>query len=113
MVDVFLEREFDPPLTAADVLEIGTEGGGWCFDTYKVQWLGSYLATGGKLMLCWFNAPDAEAARNAMRGEDFLALWTGSVHRAATVGEPNVAVTRTLVPVRSAAARRTSRFPRW
>jgi hypothetical protein len=103
MVDVFLEREFDPPLTRADVVEIASEGGSWCFDTYRVQWLGSYLATGGKLMLCRFNAPDAEAARNAMRGEDYVALWTGSVHRAATVSEPNVAVTRRFAePVRLA-----------
>ena len=94
MVDVFLEREFDPPLSAQDVLEMAAEVGGWCFDTYNVKWLGSYLAAGGGQMICWFRAPDAEAARNAMRGEDYLGLWAGSVHREPTVPEPNVAVAR-------------------
>jgi hypothetical protein len=56
---VFVEREFTPPLGPREVNQMAAEGSS-CLDRYKVAWRGSFLATGGGSMLCHFEAPDAE-----------------------------------------------------
>ena len=100
MTEVFIEREFDPGLTAADVLAMAAESG-HCFQLHGAQWHGSLLAIGGRRMLCHFTSPDAESVRIALRqsGTQQGPVWAGTVHEAplrpgADPGCSNVAVTR-------------------
>jgi hypothetical protein len=96
MTDIFLERNFDPPLSFDDACS-GAARTGWCFTAHNVEWRSSFLATGGQQMLCWFRAPDAESARLALRSlhADVRVLWTGTVHDAPEPPVPNVLVKRT------------------
>lgn len=93
--NLFLERTFDDPLTAEDVIE-GSRESQWCFDTHRVQWHGSFLSRDGRTMICKFSAPDMEAARQALRDPDMdlKRLWSGTVHLGASTAAPNVAVER-------------------
>lgn len=100
MTDVFLEREFDPPLTAAMVMGMARASAN-CFGLHRVAWRASMLAAGGHNMLCHFAGPDAESVRTALRQSHALPgrLWTGTVHeapgqRGVDPGYSNVAVTR-------------------
>jgi hypothetical protein len=94
MTDIFVERNFAPPLSVDDVCSMAA---GWCFAAHKVEWRGSCLATGGQTMFCWFRAPDAESARLALRSvrAGVKSLWTGTVHDAPEPAVPNVLVQRT------------------
>jgi len=98
MTDVLVERYFDPPLTEADVFAMASEAKG-CFGLHRVGWRCSFLATGGRQMLCWFNAADAESARIALHqtGARIERLWSGTVHEGPGDGEPNVIVERQFV----------------
>lgn len=93
--DLILERRFEPPLSPVDVLERASDSG-WCFKMHRVQWEASYLASTGRTMICWFTAPDAEAARLALRraGAEIARLWRGTVHDAPVAASPNVVVER-------------------
>lgn len=100
MTEVFLEREFDPGLTAADVWDMARESG-QCFELHGAHWNGSLLAIGGRRLLCHFSSPDVESIRIAMRqsGSPMGRLWRGTVHEApdragADPGYSNVVVTR-------------------
>lgn len=55
------------------------EAGG-CFKLHRVNWLKSYLSADGDRMLCWYQAPDAESVRIALRqlGSDMDAVWSGT-----------------------------------
>jgi len=98
--DIFLEREFDPGITAADVWSMTRESG-HCFQLHGVDWLGSLLAVGGRRMLCQFRGPDAESVRIALRQAEspMGRIWPGTEHVAENLGgaDPgysNVVVTR-------------------
>jgi len=100
MNDIFLEREFDPGISAADVDDMARDSG-HCFQLYGVHWNCSLLARGGRRMLCHFSSPDAESVRIALRqsGSPEGIVWFGSVHEApglpgADPGYSNVLVTR-------------------
>lgn len=92
---MFLERTFDPPLTVDDVLT-GSRKTAWCFELHNVTWHGSFLGAGGRKMLCWFSAIDAESTRMALRKAqaDARVLWAGTVHDGSESAEPNVLVER-------------------
>ncbi len=92
---LFLERTFDEPLTRDDVLEGGRESAK-CFDLYRVQWHGSYLANDGHSMICRFSAADLESARQALRDPDvdLSRFWAGKVYEGANPLAPNVVVAR-------------------
>ena len=81
MTELFLERTFDPGLSVDDVCAMAVKNG-WCYTMYGVVWRGSFLATNGGRMVCWFKAPDAESARQALRraGADMTRLWIGTAH---------------------------------
>lgn len=81
MAEVFLERTFDAPLAAADVLGSAGESQG-CFGVHRINWRGSALALDGRRMLCHFQAPDAESVRVALRfmGADTGRVWPGTIH---------------------------------
>lgn len=100
--NVFLERTFEQPLTAQDVLGSGRESA-WCFDLHRVRWHGSFLAHHGRTLVCRFDAPDLESARIALRaaGASVARIWLGSVAGDERPGAANVVVTRSFAsPVR-------------
>jgi hypothetical protein len=81
MTDLFLERTFEPALTADEVRVMGAESL-HCFNLYRVEWQGSLLSLDGRRMVCWFQAPDADSGRTALRqaGADVSVFWPGTVH---------------------------------
>ncbi len=93
--NMFLERTFDAPLSVGEVLTLARQSR-WCYDLYNVAWRGSFLAAGGRKMICWFTAPDAESTRIALRqtGSDIRVLWPGTVHKAPEPVVANVLVER-------------------
>ncbi|MGD2128207.1 MAG: DUF4242 domain-containing protein [Lysobacterales bacterium] len=100
MTDIFVEREFDPGLTAEDVWTMADVSGP-CFHLHGVDWHASLLAVGGRRMLCHFSSADAESVRIAIRqsGGPRGRAWPGTVHEApnlpgADPGYSNVVVTR-------------------
>jgi hypothetical protein len=95
MTELFLERTFDPGLSVDDVCAMAVKNG-WCYTMYGVEWRGSFLAAGGGRMVCWFKAPDAESARQALRraGADMTRLWIGTAHEGPKPVAPNVLVER-------------------
>ena len=100
--NLFLERTFDEPLTAEDVIEGGRESA-QCFDFHRVRWHGSFLSRDGRTMICRFSAADMESARLALRdpGTDLSRLWSGTVHKSGKPGAPSVVVERAFAaPVR-------------
>lgn len=80
MSDVFYLRPIEPPVTPQDVQAMAQHAGG-CFDLHRVDWKQSFLAADGGRMLCWYEAPDAESARLALRqlGSDMNCVWAGTV----------------------------------
>jgi hypothetical protein len=100
--NAILERVFDRALTADDVFAMARDGA-WCFGLHKVDWHGSFLAAGGRAMVCGFSAADLESARLALRkaGADHRRLWAGTVHHGPYPVTPNVVVERSFTaPVR-------------
>jgi len=100
MTEMFLEREFDPPLTRARVWEMVGESA-QCFGMYRVNWCGSMLSGDGRRLFCHFAAVDAESVRTALRQSGGYSgrLWRGTVHEAPGLagvdpGHSNVVVTR-------------------
>jgi len=87
MAELFLERDFDPPVTHADLMAAWTEGLG-CMELRRVEWMGSLLSLDGRKLVCHFRAPDAESARYALRmgGADVRRLWSGTVYDAPGLG---------------------------
>jgi len=65
MSDVFYLRSIDPAITPEDVVLTADAGG--CFDLHRVTWKQSFLSADGNRMLCWYEAPDTESARLALR----------------------------------------------
>jgi hypothetical protein len=95
MTILVLERSFDPALTQAMVTDLARSSA-WCFEQYRVDWLGSYLAADGQSMVCRFRAPDAESIRQALVtiDADTRCLWCATVHEVDQPRTPNVIVER-------------------
>ncbi|EPC04055.1 hypothetical protein L861_01750 [Litchfieldella anticariensis FP35 = DSM 16096] len=111
MIDVFLERHFETPLTADTMIAVMQHIGG-CFDLHRVTWQGSLLAKDGRRMVCRFQSPDAESTRTALRqlgsdvdmqailqrlGAGGNHLWPGTVHDAPGLTPEVLAVANVLV----------------
>ena len=79
MSDVFYLRPMTPPLSLEGALQMARDAGS-CFHLHRVDWIQSYLAADGGRMLCWYQAPDAESVRIALRqlGADMSAVWPGT-----------------------------------
>src|SRR5690606_37591573 len=75
-------RSMDPPITPRDV--VLTDEAGDCFKLHRVHWKHSFLAADGARMLCWYEAPDAESARIALRR---LKASTEGVFAGTVIGE--------------------------
>jgi hypothetical protein len=94
MSDVFYLRPIEPPATPADVNAMALQAGG-CFNLHGVDWKNSFLAEDGGRMLCWYQAPDAESVRVALRslGSDMRAIFAGKLYKPeAALDEVNVLV---------------------
>lgn len=98
MTDIFLERDFDPPIDTASVHQMAFDSLD-CFNIHTVDWQQSCLAVHGGKMVCWFSAPDMESARIAMRQSniDARVLWRGSVHDRPGLSEEELAAANVLV----------------
>jgi len=98
MSNVFVVRTFDPPLTDASFDKL-THDGASCLDLYRVQWRRSLLSADGRRLFCWFEAPDAESTRLALRKAGSLdaAPWPGTVHDAPGPGAPSADAANVLV----------------
>ena len=83
MTDVVLERTFDPPTTADELMHSAEEQAG-CFDLYQVDWQRSLVSTDRRNLICWFRGVDVESVRTALRvnGVDTRVLWGGTYHEA-------------------------------
>ena len=77
MSDVFYLRPISPAAAVEDVFAMAAQAGG-CFNLHRVDWNRSFLAQDGGRMLCWYQAPDSESVRNALRqlGSDMKKVWT-------------------------------------
>jgi hypothetical protein len=98
LTELFLERDFEDPLTPEEIRAMAGGAAG-CFGRHRVAWLGSCLSPDGHRLLCRFRAPDAESARVALREveADVRRLWPGTVHEAPDAppdAVPNVLVER-------------------
>jgi len=95
MVDVFVEREYSPPLARDDVLAAAGNAAD-CFGLYKIDWLESLLSVDGSILLCHFRARDLESVRIALKVIDGRVppLWPGVEHRGAAAANANVIVER-------------------
>lgn len=62
MATVIVERAL-PPSTTREALETMAKEASWCFETYGVTHLHSWLAKDGTRLLCLYEAPDAESVR--------------------------------------------------
>jgi hypothetical protein len=84
MTDVFLERDFDSPVSVADLLSQFASAR-TCLDLHRISWKASLLSTDGQRSVCHFNATDAESLTIAMRqaGATVGSIWPGTVHLAA------------------------------
>jgi hypothetical protein len=98
MTDLILVRDFDPAVTVGDVLAMAEESSN-CFGLYRVNWNQSFLAADGGRMICWFDGPDAESARMALRqaGAELSESWPGSIHDSAATDAPQMADANVLV----------------
>lgn len=64
MSDYFSVVRLTPPLDIEGVRRFALLA---CADLYGVNWLRGFLDAGGERMLCWYQAPDAEAVRFVLR----------------------------------------------
>jgi hypothetical protein len=64
--NVVVERSFVTPVRFEDIAAIGSAKP-WCFETHRVHHTHSFFSRDGKRMLCFYEAPDAEAVRVAQR----------------------------------------------
>src|SRR5690606_23090864 len=84
-------RPMDPPVTAEDVLRSIDYVDG-CFNLHRVDWVHSFLSADGGRLMCWYQAPDAESARLALRdiGSDMSAVWPCRLLGGVTPRDPAV-----------------------
>jgi uncharacterized protein with GYD domain len=77
---VVVERSFAEPV-AFDELAAREDAGAWCLEANGVRFLRTYVAAGGRRMICVYEAPDAESVRRAQKtiGMPLDAVWPASV----------------------------------
>jgi hypothetical protein len=89
MGDIFVQRDFDPPLSDESFWEMARNAES-CLGLYRVEWQQSFLSSDGRRLFCWFRSPDAESTRLALRkaGSEPVAPWPGTVHDAPAPDAP-------------------------
>ncbi len=83
MTEVLVERNWEEPLTDADMQIMFSNALG-CLNIHRVDWSGSLLSADGRDLFCHYSAADAESARIALQqaGSPRGHVWAGSVHDA-------------------------------
>lgn len=73
---VVVERMFEEPTPFAD-LETREATSRWCLDSHRVRPLMSYVASSSRIVVCFYEAPDAEAVRLAQVEADmpYTHIW--------------------------------------
>jgi hypothetical protein len=64
--NVVVERSFAAPVRFDDIAGIA-RAKAWCLETHRVSHTHSFFSLDGKRMLCFYEAPDAEAVRASQR----------------------------------------------
>jgi cation diffusion facilitator CzcD-associated flavoprotein CzcO len=64
MSDYISLLTFDVPVDEAEVKRLARHG---CLDIHRVEWMGAWLESGGRRLLCWYQAMDAESVRLVLR----------------------------------------------
>lgn len=74
---VVVERTFDDPADI-DELQAREDGAAWCLEAHGVTFLHTYFSTDRRRMLCFYEAPDAEAVRKSQKtaGMPVSGVWT-------------------------------------
>ena len=78
-----------------------------CLHLWNVKWHESFLSEDGTKMICYFDAPDAEAVRTAVRQggpPQTVQVWPGTVHEGPSDASINVVVERNFDEVTSVEA---------
>lgn len=107
MSDVILERTFDTSLTDSHLRTMAERSVG-CFGLYRVGWHQSLLSKDGLKLTCWFDVPDHESLRMALRSggdisdiwpgkETHLAIWSGTIHDAPGASENEIGTANVIV----------------
>jgi len=78
---VIVERTMPAPVTLEQLAGAASSGSS-CFEAHRVRLLRSLLSLDGTRVLCEYEAPDAEAVRQANRkaGLTFDRVWTADVY---------------------------------
>lgn len=72
MTQVMAIRDFPPGLTHADIKDFLEQNEG-CMNSWSTEWTHSFRDPAGSRTVCFYQAPDAESVRNAIRQSG----WTG------------------------------------
>lgn len=80
MVLVIVERESDNPLDVDLLVEMENQKK-WCLDLRNIRFMHSYLSHDRQRMICVYEAPDAEAVREAQRaiGMPVIRVWSAEL----------------------------------
>ena len=80
MARIVVEQVFDPPMSEEDYAAFAKRLDP-CLELRRGMWRRSYLSADRRRMTCEFEAPDADAVRDAMRsaGLKFERAWTAQV----------------------------------
>lgn len=80
MERIVVDQCMAPPIRFADIAAM-EEQGQWCMQQYRVRHTESLLSIDGQRLVCFFEAPDAEALRGVLRQLDvaYVALWQATV----------------------------------
>jgi len=78
--NVVVERSFAAPVRFKDIAGLA-QAKRWCLETHRVRHTHSYFSLDGKRMLCFYEAPDAEAVRIAQREAALPVegIWPGAL----------------------------------
>ncbi len=73
---IIVETVFDPPISEEE-FDASAERVSPCLDERHATWVTSYMALDRRRRVCVFDAPDAEAVRQAYRmsGVKFERVW--------------------------------------
>jgi hypothetical protein len=99
VIDVFVERLFDPPLRAHEI-EAVLQPRRSRLTARGIEWREGFLDRSGRRMLCRFNALDEAAVRHALRlvHVEVSALWAGRAYTPGLLPVPDsTAVSSSLV----------------
>lgn len=66
MALIVVERSFDEAVDF-DTLQAAERAAAWCLEMHRVSFRKSLFAADGRRMMCFYEAPDAEAVRSSQR----------------------------------------------